>query len=225
MNRVPEWQVVYDFWFPPGLAGADTQAHGRHFGRWFGGNSDAEVPPFAPLVPLAASRGLDAWLAEPRGRLSLILVLDQFPRSLFAGTPGAYAYDPIALRLAEAGLRNGQYDALMHPWEKTFFLLPLAHAEGPDHVERLRRVVALAEAIARDCPPHLREIYKYSANQARDHLAVVTRFGRFPHRNVVLERASTPAEAAYLAEGDFVHLRTPPWLAAGEGNSPGGGTE
>jgi len=84
----------------------------------------------------------------------------------------------------------------MHPWEKTFFLLPLAHAEGPDHAARLERVVALTRAIASDCPPHLRLIYEHSANQARGHLAVVTRFGRFPHRNAVLGRASTPEEEA-----------------------------
>jgi uncharacterized protein (DUF924 family) len=221
MNGIPEWQTVYDFWFPPGLAEADAEAHGRHFGRWFNGSANAELPPFAPLVPLGAHGGLDAWLAEPRGRLSLILVLDQFPRGLFAGTPGAYVHDPVAVGLAEAGLRNGQYDALMHPWEKTFFVMPLAHAEGPDHVARLQRVVALAGASARDCPPHLRPIYEHSAEQARGHLAVVTRFGRFPHRNAVLGRASTPEEEAYLAAGDFVHLRTLPWLAANGSGSSG----
>jgi uncharacterized protein (DUF924 family) len=221
MSSIPEWQAVYDFWFPPGLAEADAETHGRHFGRWFSGNANTELPLFAPLVSLAARGGLDAWLAEPRGRLSLILVLDQFPRGLFAGTPEAYVHDPVALGLAEAGLRNGQYDALMHPWEKTFFIMPLGHTEGPDHAARLERAAALAAAIASDCPPHLRPIYEHSANQARGHLAVVTRFGRFPHRNVVLGRASTPEEEAYLAAGDFVHLRTLPWLAPNEGGGSG----
>jgi len=87
MNSIPEWRTVYDFWFPPDLAEADAETHGQHFGRWFGGNANAELPPFAPLVPLAVRGGLDAWPAEPRGRLSLILVLDQFPRGLFAARP------------------------------------------------------------------------------------------------------------------------------------------
>jgi uncharacterized protein (DUF924 family) len=214
MSELPDWRAVYDFWFPPGLAEADTDSHGRHFARWFGGNANVELPSFAPLIPLAAGGGLDAWLAEPRGRLSLILVLDQFPRGLFTGAPEAYANDPMTLGLAEAGLRNGQYEALVHPWEKTFFIMPLAHAEGPDHVERMRRVVALAEASARNCPPHLRLIYEHSAGQAREQLSVVSRFGRYPHRNAVLGRVSTPEEEEYLAEGDFVHLRPPPWIAA-----------
>ena len=89
--------------------------------RWFGGGTNADLPPFAPLVDAAASGALDGWLATPRGRLSLILVLDQFPRGLWPGTPRAFAHDPLALRLAEEGIGNGDYDALPHLWEKTFF--------------------------------------------------------------------------------------------------------
>jgi uncharacterized protein (DUF924 family) len=130
---------------------------------------------------------------------------------LFADTPAAYASDPDALRIAEEGLRNGHYDALTRPWEKTFFLMPLGHAEGSDHLERLERVVAMTERIALDAPERLQPLYRHSASQARGHLEVVSRFGRFPHRNPVLGRASTPAEAAYLEKGDFVHTRRPEW--------------
>jgi uncharacterized protein (DUF924 family) len=145
------------------------------------------------------------------GRLSLIVVLDQFPRGLFAGAPEAYASDPAALRAAaEEGLRNGHYDALTRPWETIFFALPLAHAEGPDHRERLERVVALAERVALEAPSRLRPLYRFSADQARGHLEVISRFGRFPHRNRILGRVSTPEEEAYLAKGDFVHTRPPP---------------
>ena len=106
--------------------------------------------------------------------------------------------------------KSGQYDALARAWEKTFFVLPLAHAEGPDHRARLERVVAMTETIAAEAPERLRPLYRHSVGQAHGHLDVVARFGRFPHRNPVLGRASTPEEAAYLAEGDFVHLRPPP---------------
>jgi uncharacterized protein (DUF924 family) len=142
--------------------------------------------------------------------LSLILVLDQFPRGLFAGTPAAYASDPDALAIAEEGLRNGHYEALTWPWEKTVLLMALGHAEGSDHRQRLERAAALAEVIAEEAPPHLRPLYRFSADQARAHLEVVARFGRFPHRNPILKRASTPEEAAYVEKGDFVHLRRPP---------------
>jgi uncharacterized protein (DUF924 family) len=137
-------------------------------------------------------------------------VLDQFPRGLFAGTPKAYAYDPEALQVAEAGLTNGHYDALLTPWEKTFFFLPLGHTEGPDHRERLERVVARAQVVSDEAPEHLKPLYQHSVNQARGHREVIAHFGRFPHRNPVLGRASTPEEAAYVEKGDFVHLRAPP---------------
>ena len=210
MSEAQDWRTVYDFWFPPGLDDADPEAHRRMFGRWFGGGANAELPPFAPVVEAARAGCLGHWLATPLGRLALIVVLDQFPRGLFAGTPAAYASDPDALRLAEEGLRNNHYEALTRPWERTFFFLPLAHAEGPDHRERLERVVGLADRVAEDAPERLRPLYRFSAGQARGHLEVIARFGRFPHRNPILERPSTPEEEAYLAQGDFVHTRQPP---------------
>jgi uncharacterized protein (DUF924 family) len=210
MNEASDWREVHGFWFPPGLHDADAETHRRMFGWWFGGGANAELRPFASMVVAARAGRLNHWLATPAGRLSLILVLDQFPRGLFAGTPGAYASDPAALRIAEEGLRNGHYDALATPWERTFFFMPLAHAEGPDHLRRLERVVPLAEAAAEEAPLRLQPLYRHSVGQARGHLDVIRRFGRFPHRNTVLGRVSTPEEAAYLAKGDFVHTRPPP---------------
>ena len=210
MTSQATWRTVYDFWFPPGLDDADPEIHHRMFGWWFGGGASPELPRFAPTVQAARTGDLDDWLAAPLARLSLIVVLDQFPRGLFAGTPEAYASDPDALRIAEEGLRNGHYDALAKPWEKTFFFMPLGHAEGPGHRERLERVVAMAERIALEVPPRLRPLYRHSVNQARGHLEVISRFGRFPHRNPILGRPSTPEEQTYLDKGDFVHTRPPP---------------
>lgn len=210
MSPQAKWRTVYDFWFPPDLDGADLDVHRRMFGWWFGGGASPGLPPFAPTVEAARTGRLDHWLATPLSRLSLIVVLGQFPRGLSAGTPEAYASDPEALRIAEEGLRNGHYDALTRPWEKTFFFMPLAHAEGPGHLERLGRVVAMAERIALEAPERLRPLYQHSVGQARGHLDVICRFGRFPHRNPILGRASTPEERAYLDKGDFVHTRRPP---------------
>jgi uncharacterized protein (DUF924 family) len=204
------WQTVYDFWFPPRLDDADPEMHRRMFIWWFGGRSSPELPSFASMVQAAKTGRLDHWLAAPLGRLSLIVLLDQFPRGLFAGTPEAYASDPDALRIAEEGLRNGHYDALTKPWEKTFFFMPLGHAEGSGHRERLERVVAMAERIALEAPERLQSLYRHSVSQARGHLDVISRFGRFPHRNPILERTSTAEEQAYLDKGDFVHTRPPP---------------
>ena len=209
VDRTQDWRAVYDFWCPPGLD-ADAATHRRTFEWWFGGGANAALPRFAPVLEAAKAGRLDHWRETPLGRVSLLVVLDQFPRGLFAGTPEAYASDPDALRIAEEGLRNGHYDAVSKPWEKTLFLLPLGHAEGPGHRERLERAAALAEAIAAEAPEHMRPLYQFGAGQVRRHLDVIARFGRFPHRNPILGRASTPEEAEYIAKGDFVHKRPPP---------------
>lgn len=209
MSAAHDWRTVYDFWFPPGLD-ATAEIHRQTFGWWFGGGSNAELARFAPLLTEARAGRLNAWLAAPLGRLALIIVLDQFPRGLLAGTPSAYASDGAALVAAEEGLRNGHFQALAAPWEKTFFLLPLAHAEGPNHLARLDRVAALAEGILAETPPPLQALYRHSADQARRHAEVIARYGRYPHRNDVLGRASTPEELAYIAKGDLVHQRPLP---------------
>jgi uncharacterized protein (DUF924 family) len=214
MTKFYDWRSVYDFWFPPGLDDADLEAHRQMFVRWFGGGFNPALPRFTGVMAAARAQSLDHWLATPLGRLSLILVLDQFSRGLFAGTPEAYGADPYALQIAEEGLLNGHYSALTRAWEKTFFFLPLGHVEGPDHRTRLERVVALAERIAIEAPERLQPLYQHSANQARGHLEVICRFGRFPHRNQILGRVSTPEEETYLQRGDFVHRRVPPSLTA-----------
>src|SRR5215208_5768596 len=155
MGTVHDWQPVYDFWFPAGLEAADVKTHWRTLEWWMRGGANADLPPFLPLVEAAKQRRLDRWLMVPRGRLSLILVVDQFPRGLFAGNPGAFALDTYALEIAEEGLRNGHYDDLASPWEKFFFLLPLAHAEGSGHLERMQRVVGMGEIIAAEAPTYL----------------------------------------------------------------------
>ena len=112
MNEAQDWRAVYDFWFPPGLDDADPETHGRMFVRWFGGGANAELPPFAPVLDAARTGRLDHWLATPLGRLSLIVVLDQFPRGLFAGTPEAYAASSGRLRPRTAWV--GGMGVLMH---------------------------------------------------------------------------------------------------------------
>src|SRR5690606_36011808 len=125
-------------------------------------------PPFLRLIEAAATGGLDHWSSGGMGRLSLIVLLDQFPRGLFAGTPRAYAFDLHALRLCEEGLTNGHYRELAYPWERFFFTLPLLHAEGPDHVDRLLRLLDYAENSTPDAIqafPALKPIFEFSTSQ------------------------------------------------------------
>ncbi len=210
-----DWHMVYDFWFPASLANADVPSQWRRLEWWMRGGANPELPRFAHLIQAAREGQLDHWLETPRGRLSLIILLDQFPRGLFAGTPDAFASDPDTVRMAEEGFRNGHYGALTSLWERFFYFLPLAHAEGPDHLDRMRRIVVISEQVVGQVAEDLRPIWEFSLKQARDNLEVISRFGRFPHRNPILGRVSTPEEEAYLAKGDFVHQRALPVAAPG----------
>jgi uncharacterized protein (DUF924 family) len=172
------------------------------------GGATPELQRFLPTVDSARKGLLNDWCMTAVGRLSLIIVLDQFTRGLFAGTPDAYGSDAAALLLAEEGLRIGHYDALSSYWEKGFFLMPLTHAEGPTHRQRLELVVSKATERLAGAPENLRSILGFGLAQAQGHLDVVSRFGRFPHRNSVLNRSSSPEELAYIEKGNFIHTRT-----------------
>jgi uncharacterized protein (DUF924 family) len=200
-----EAEDVLAFWFPAGLD-EDQAAHSKMFQFWFGGGANAEiVQRFAGTHEAAAKGVLDRWAETPRGRLALIIVLDQFSRSLHGGTALAYAQDAKAIPLATDGLESGLYDQLSTVWEKTFFMLPLGHSE---RLADLDRCILLADALISEAPIQVRALYEFSASQARGHRAVVARFGRQPHRNAVLGRTSTAEELAYLAAGKFVHQRS-----------------
>lgn len=195
---------VLRFWFPDAL-GEDPEALGRQFQWWFAGGADAAIiARFTPLTDRAARGDLASWAEAPHSRLALILVLDQFSRSVYRGTPRAYAQDEAAVACATEGLARGDYERLSSPFEKTFFLLAFGHSEELRHLDT---AVALAKQLARDARPSLRRILEHSASQARGHREVVARFGRQPHRNAVLGRESTPEEREYLARGEFVHQR------------------
>jgi uncharacterized protein (DUF924 family) len=198
---------VLRFWFPAEPY-ADAATLAQRFDWWFRGGGNASIARRYRSLHEQAARGeLDHWTAAPRPHLALIVVLDQFSRALHAGTPRAYAQDAKAQQLALQAVVGGHYAALGNAWEKTFCLLPLGHAES---LAALDRAVSLAEALIDEVPPHLAALARHSASQARAHRAIVQRFGRQPHRNAILGRNSTAEERAYLAHGDFVHLRALP---------------
>jgi uncharacterized protein (DUF924 family) len=173
--------------------------------RWFrGGTADDIRERFVPTWEAAVRGDRDAWTSTPRGRLALILVLDQFSRSLFVDAR-AYAQDPRAQQLAVEGLDRDEHRGLP-VWEQIFFALPLGHSED---LALQDRSVAIAESLIDQAPAALRSLYEMSAGQARAHRDVIRRFGRHPHRNSVLGRTSTPDEQTYLAAGDFPHQHKP----------------
>jgi uncharacterized protein (DUF924 family) len=138
----------------------------------------------------AAVRGeLDSWLDAPDSALALVLLLDQFPRNAFRGTPRMFASDALARAKTELAIQRG-YDKAVEPPLKMFFYLPYGHSE--DLADQDRGLALIGD----DLNPEAR---KYAVG----HRNIIERFGRFPHRNAVLGRASTPEELAFLAEGGF----------------------
>ncbi len=210
-REVPDEREVLSYWFPPGIHEADAGTYREQWLRWFAGGPEVEqeiTDRFAEVLEQARRGELDSWADTSRGRLALIIVLDQFSRSVYKGTPLAYAQDPAALRLAREGIEAGM-DRGLELAERLFFMLPLGHAEGPEHLERLDLTVRLAEEQVQLAPPHLKPLYEHSLGQAKGHRYVVARFGRHPHRNEVLGRASTPEESEYLTNEVPVHMRRP----------------
>ena len=156
--------------------------------RWFVKDPafDAELGErFGPLAALAAEGALDHWADTPRGALALVILLDQLPRNLHRGRPEAFAQDAKARAVATKALAAG-HDAAMTPEERLFLSLPFEHSEALADQERS---MALFEALG---DPEL-------LDYARRHYEIIHRFGRFPHRNAVLGRASTADELAFLA--------------------------
>lgn len=199
---------VLSFWFPQDH-GDDVEAWKAQAMRWFrGGMDEGIIARFRPTLDAALRGELDDWASSPHGRLALILVLDQFPRSIHAGTPAAYSSDPLALQQALDGLANGEHEAL-DPWQQVFFTLPLVHAEGPDHLERLDRLIEIADALYERGSDALRPMWDFNRGQPRRVREVIERFGRHPHRNAILGRESTPEEQEYLDAGVFPHSSAP----------------
>jgi uncharacterized protein (DUF924 family) len=128
--------------------------------------------------------------------LALILLLDQLPRAIHRATPEAFAQDSKALKVAEQGLESGA-DRLLRPIERLFVYLPFEHSEDMADQDRS---VQLFRDLAASVPENHRETFAGFVDYAVKHREVITRFGRFPHRNLILGRESTPEEKAFLEQ-------------------------
>ncbi|MGF1566673.1 MAG: DUF924 family protein [Nodosilinea sp.] len=212
------FETVLRFWFPDQFNN-DQTALVRQWEWWFRGGMNAhEKALFLPLLERAKRGELNAWSLQPRSRLVLIIILDQFSRAIYPGSAKSFSQDSKACLLTLEGISVGHYAALQTPWEKTFFLLPLGHSE---RLENLDLAVKLTNELVQESAPDYRELLAFSASQAKAHREVIVRFGRHPHRNEVLGRCSTPEELEYLATGQLVHTRSmPPHLSKLLANKP-----
>lgn len=188
---------VLDFWFgAPARSEADLLAKVQ---RWFAGGAalDAEIERrFGPDVESALAGERDAWAGSPRGLLALVLLLDQFPRSIHRGTPRAFEGDARAMALAGTAHERGFERDL--EWEQRHFLMmPYLHVESADANERVH---TLLTQCLEQCPPMYRTVFAAGIEQADKYRTVLLRFGRFPHRNAALGRTSTPEEIEFLKD-------------------------
>lgn len=179
----PRAAQVIAFWFTAGPRDK----------RWFEKSEvfDAEIRErFLALYEEAAAGKLFAWQSSAADCLALILLLDQFPRNMFRGSARAFATDALALQTARHALERG-YDRGRTPAERLFFYLPFEHAESLDAQEAACRLTEPLAAF-----PETFDVYRFALR----HREIVARFGRFPHRNALLNRASTPEELEFLKQ-------------------------
>jgi uncharacterized protein (DUF924 family) len=192
---------VRRFWF--GRLPLKPEGMQARLALWFGTGAEEQRADelvrsgFSTLVERAAAGELTAWADSPRRRLSLILLLDQFPRHIYRGTGRAFATDREALALTLSGMQSAA-DAALTPVERIFFYMPLQHAELRDAQEES---VAAYRRLLNEAPQELKEMFASSLESAQQHRSIVARFGRFPHRNRVLGRPNTAEEEAYLGQG------------------------
>jgi len=196
--------AIREFWF--GTLPLSAQSFAERGRVWWGDPSetpeqraerDAAIQArFGALLDRAGRGELDSWAGSPRRRLSLIILLDQFPRNIYRGTPRAFAHDAKALELAITGMQSGA-DAALDLCERMFFYMPLQHAES---LEMQDESVAAFRRLVADAPEELKPGLQDALKYAEEHRDIIQRFGRFPHRNRVLGRVSTPEERELIAK-------------------------
>ena len=186
---MPTSQEVLDFWF-----GAPSDpSYGEFRQAWFEKDEafDAEVGErFGELYERAASGELDGWREEAQSALALVIVLDQFPRNMFRGDGRTHATDAKALETSRYAIERA-LDRELPAFQRMFLYMPFMHAEDR---EDQRRSVELFEALAH--APDAPDLTEYAIG----HRDIVERFGRFPHRNALLDRETTPEEAEFLTQ-------------------------
>jgi uncharacterized protein (DUF924 family) len=171
---------ILDFWFE------ETQPQ-----QWFQTNPDFDTlvrERFTEAYDKAKMGILDDWRRDADGCLALCILMDQFPRNMFRGTPQAFATDGKALVVAKYAISKG-FDQVLPPLKRRFIYLPYEHSEN---LNDQRKSVELFEKMTKDDPLGL--------DYAQRHLKVIEKYGRFPHRNKILGRMNTPEEEEYLAQ-------------------------
>ena len=191
-------KTIREYWFGTALEDAAVTARKRARLWW---SKSPEVDDeirrrFESCVIKAGSGELDNWASNPQDRLALILLTDQFPRSIYRDSARAFAFDTKALSLARNGIDAG-CDVSLRPLERVFFYLPLEHSES---LVDQQRSVSLFQKLFNEAGPDEKPTFAEYLDFAVRHRDIISRFGRFPHRNKALERISTPEELSFLQQ-------------------------
>jgi uncharacterized protein (DUF924 family) len=189
--------AILQFWF--GDEADDLAVNRAKAALWWGKSpeQDAQITDrFADTLAAAAAGQLDAWANSARACLALIITLDQFPRVIHRNSPDAFACDAHARALTVAGLARG-FDRELRHIERVFFYLPLEHSE---QLADQDASVARYQALADSAPPAHKQLFTNTLDFAHRHRDIIVRFGRFPHRNAILQRQSTPEEIDFLTQ-------------------------
>jgi len=191
------WQDLLHWWFGQGTSATEIAAEKQRL--WFGyrPQQDAEARErFGALVEQALNGDLQDWAELPEGWLALVLLLDQLPRMIHRNTPRAFAGDERAQQLVRDGIAHGG-DMLLSPIQRVFIYLVLEHAENLA-VQDL--AVAHFTALRDIAAEHEQALFRDFLDYAERHREVISRFGRFPHRNAILGRDSSDAEQSFLQQ-------------------------
>lgn len=188
---------ILQFWF--GELDALGRASAEQRKRWWTKSEDFDQEirtRFSGDYDAVIAGERESWRRSARGALAYIIVIDQLSRNMFRGTAKMFAADPLAREACVEGLSR-QFDRELAFDERVFFYLPLEHSESLDDQDWCLR---LFEAMVDQAPAPLKEDAEYYLDFAARHRSIIERFGRFPHRNAILGRASTPEESRFLEE-------------------------
>lgn len=187
--------AVLKYWIGDGPLD-DANYVNERMGLWFGKDPTVDVHIQETFTPVIESGSWESWTEAPRAQLAAVILLDQFTRNAFRGTARMFAYDASARAIAARAIESGAHLSV-HLVESAFFFLPFEHGETREDqafaVARFREVLARA-------PEALRPVAESWLDFAIRHQRIIERFGRFPHRNAILGRASTPEERDFLAQ-------------------------
>ncbi len=186
---------IREFWF--GQEQEDVVVASTKSELWWSKNeaTDREITErFEATLLASASHELDDWADQPQDLLALILLVDQFPRNIYRETPRSFAFDELARHWCQTGLSTKAFEGL-RPIERVFCYLPLEHSESR---EDQRHSIRLYQQLLDEAPTEQKELFANTLAFAKLHFDIVERFGRFPHRNAILDRPSTEEELAFL---------------------------